>query len=204
MNQDFDFDYRTGDAPRGQARRGRGFGQPGRGPGGHQRRRAGRRARGDVRNAILMLLAEEPMHGYQLMETIVERSGGRWHPSPGAIYPTLRQLEEEGLVTINPIGGGRHQVTLTEQGRTLVDTEAGSWPDPFASAHDSTDEIDLRGEMTQLHEAARVIARTGTQAQRRAAVALVAEARRGLYLLLAGEFAADEDPDDTGTQADRE
>lgn len=200
MNSEFDFDYRTGDGPRGPGRRGRGFGQPGRGSGGHQRRRAGRRARGDVRNAILMLLAGEPMHGYQLMETIVERSGGRWHPSPGAIYPTLRQLEEEGLVTISPIGGGRHQATLTEQGRTLVDTEAGYWPDPFASTSDTADDVDLRGETTQLHEAARVVARTGTDAQRRAAIALIAEARRGLYLLLAGEATSDDTQAQTPNQ----
>src|SRR3954451_11769773 len=72
--------------------------------------------RGDVRSAVLLLLAEEPMHGYQLMQAIAERSGGRWPPSPGAIYPTISQLEDEGLVTVTA-DAGRKLVTLTDTGR---------------------------------------------------------------------------------------
>ena len=68
-----------------------GFGGPFFGPG----RRAGR---GDIRAAILALLAEEPMHGYQVIQVISERSGGNWTPSPGSVYPTLQQLEDEGLI----------------------------------------------------------------------------------------------------------
>ena len=68
--------------------------RPRRGRGGGRGRRGGphRAPRGDVRAAVLLLLAEEPMHGYQLMQTIAERTGGRWSPSPGAVYPTLSQL----------------------------------------------------------------------------------------------------------------
>ena len=58
----------------------------------------GRRRRGDVRTALLLLLAEEPRNGYQLMQAIEERSGGRWRPSPGSVYPSLAQLEDEGLI----------------------------------------------------------------------------------------------------------
>ena len=58
----------------------------------------GRKRRGDVRTALLLLLAEEPRNGYQLMQTIEERSDGRWRPSPGSVYPTLAQLEDEGLI----------------------------------------------------------------------------------------------------------
>src|SRR4051794_3835778 len=83
--------------PDGPFGRGRRHGGP-RGP-------RGRAARGDVRAAVLLLLAEEPMHGYQLMQAIAERSGGRWTPSPGAIYPTLNQLEDEGLVTVTQESG---------------------------------------------------------------------------------------------------
>ncbi|MDN5855542.1 MAG: PadR family transcriptional regulator, partial [Actinomycetia bacterium] len=75
----------------------------------------GRAPRGDVRAATLTLLAEEPMHGYQLMQAIADRSNGRWTPSPGAIYPTLNQLEDEGLVTITR-ESGRKLATLTEAG----------------------------------------------------------------------------------------
>src|SRR6478736_9262363 len=84
-----------------------GFGPGGFGPGG----RRGRRPRGDVRNAILLLLAEQPMHGYQLMEAIAERSDGRWRPSPGAVYPTLNLLEDEGVVTLTA-SAGRKLATL--------------------------------------------------------------------------------------------
>ena len=73
------------------------FGGPGWGGGPFGGGR-GRRRRGDVRTAMLMLLAEEPRNGYQLMQTIEERSGGRWRPSPGSVYPTLAQLEDEGLI----------------------------------------------------------------------------------------------------------
>ena len=68
---------------------------PGYGPFGGGR---GRRRRGDVRAGLLILLAEEPRNGYQLMQAIEERSGGRWRPSPGAVYPSLAQLEDEGLI----------------------------------------------------------------------------------------------------------
>src|SRR5882757_4017776 len=93
--------------------RGRGGRGPGRGSG------RGRAPRGDVRTAVLMLLAEEPMHGYQLMQAIADRSGGRWTPSPGAIYPTLNQLEDEGLVTVTA-ESGRRLATLTESGQEHV------------------------------------------------------------------------------------
>src|ERR687889_1353345 len=76
----------------------------------------GRAARGDVRTAVLLLLAEQPMHGYQLMQAIAERSGGRWTPSPGAVYPTISALEDEGLVTVTA-DAGRKLVTLTDAGR---------------------------------------------------------------------------------------
>src|SRR5277367_7015739 len=70
-----------------------GFG-PGRGPRGR-----GRKARrGDIRTAALLLLAEEPRNGYQIMQEVQERSGGVWSPSPGSVYPALAQLEDEGLI----------------------------------------------------------------------------------------------------------
>src|SRR5271168_4899269 len=81
--------------PRGEfGGSGRGFGFGG-GPG----RGRGRRARrGDIRMAALLLLAEEPRNGYQIMQEVQERSGGVWSPSPGSVYPALQQLEDEGLI----------------------------------------------------------------------------------------------------------
>ncbi|WP_240675291.1 PadR family transcriptional regulator [Cellulomonas endophytica] len=143
-----------------------------------------------MRTAILLLLAEGPQHGYQLMEAIADRSGGRWRPSPGAVYPTLSQLEDEGVLTLTA-EGGRRLAALTEAGRALVERERAGWTDPFATPGADDDGTDLRGDLAGLHEAVRVVARTGTADQRRAVAALLADARRRTYLVLAGEPPAD-------------
>src|ERR1019366_7874881 len=79
----------------------------------------GRARRGEVRIALLLLLAEEPRNGYQLMQEIEQRSGGRWRPSPGSVYPTLAQLEDEGLVRASDSEGQR-RFEITEAGREVV------------------------------------------------------------------------------------
>jgi DNA-binding PadR family transcriptional regulator len=150
----------------------------------HRRGGRGRVPRGDVRAAVLRLLTEEPMHGYQLMQAIAERSGGRWAPSPGAIYPTISQLEDEGLVTITA-DAGRKLVTLTDAGRSHVQERGDSWPDPFEGRSATDPGADLRGLLEQLQGAVRQVARSGSDAQVTAAAAVLAEARRSLYLLLA-------------------
>ena len=77
----------------------------------------GRRARrGDVRTALLTMLAERPMHGYDLIRELENRSGGAWRPSPGSIYPTLQMLEEEGLIA-GQDQDGKRVFTLTDTGR---------------------------------------------------------------------------------------
>lgn len=75
-----------GGGPFGGGRGGRGGGR-------------GRARRGDVRASILALLKDRPMHGYEMIQEIGERSGGAWKPSPGSVYPTLQLLEDEGLIT---------------------------------------------------------------------------------------------------------
>ena len=151
---------------------------------GRRRGGRGRASRGDVRAAVLQLLAEEPMHGYQLMQAIAERSGGRWTPSPGAIYPTINQLEDEGLVTVTA-DSGRKLVTLTDAGREHLATRGESSADPFAGFEGAAPGTDLRALLEQLHGAVRQVGRTGTDAQRAAAGAILGDARRALYLLLA-------------------
>src|SRR4051794_37400308 len=128
---------------------------------GPRRDGRGRAPRGDVRAAVLQLLAEEPMHGYQLMQAIAERSGGRWTPSPGAIYPTINQLEDEGLVIVTA-EAGRKLVTLTDAGRRHVEEHRDSGADPFPGHEATGPEADLRGPLEQLHAAVRQIARSGT------------------------------------------
>jgi DNA-binding PadR family transcriptional regulator len=150
----------------------------------HRRGGRGRVPRGDVRTAVLLLLTEQPMHGYQLMQAIAERSGGSWTPSPGAIYPTISQLEDEGLVTVTA-DAGRKLVTLTESGREHVEAGRQTWADPFAGRTATAPGTDLRGLLEQLHGAVRQVARTGTDAQITAAATVLADARRSIYLLLA-------------------
>jgi DNA-binding PadR family transcriptional regulator len=158
-------------------------GFPGEFPGRRPHGGRGRAPRGDVRSAVLLLLAEEPMHGYQLMQAIADRSGGRWTPSPGAIYPTIAQLEDEGLVTVTA-ESGRKLVTLTDAGREHL-AARGDAADPFAGFRSDGPGSDLRGLLEQLHGAVRQVARTGTDAQLTAAGSILSEARRSLYLLLA-------------------
>lgn len=140
------------------------------------------------------------MHGYQLMQTITERTGSRWRPSPGAIYPTLSQLEDEGLV-VTEKSGGRKLASLTEAGRTHVEENSSSWTDPFPSAAHSADDevIDLRELGHGLMGALREVARTGTDSQVREAATLLEEARRGLYTILAGPSAASQPAPGTET-----
>src|ERR1700742_3773761 len=84
---------------------------------GFRRRRM---RRGDVRAALLVLLAEEPRNGYGLMQEIAARSGGGGRPSPGSVSPALALLEDEGLVAPDGEGNGR-QFALTEAGRAHVE-----------------------------------------------------------------------------------
>jgi DNA-binding PadR family transcriptional regulator len=139
-----------------------------------------------VRTAVLVLLGDEPMHGYQLMQSIADRTGGRWQPSPGAIYPTISQLEDEGLITVTS-SAGRKLAALTDAGRDHVADNEASWPDPFAAFPGGEESVDLRREMELLHGAARQVGRTGTDAQLAAAERILAEARRDLYRLLADD-----------------
>ena len=156
---------------------GPGFGGPGFGPG----RRAGR---GDMRAAILTLLAEEPMHGYQIIQVISERSGGNWTPSPGSVYPTLQQLEDEGLIEPAASETGRRVFALTDAGREAGRT--GSAPAPW-EAVDSTDDdlIELRNLVQQVVAATRQVAQAGTAAQIKGAQDVLRAARKGIYRLLA-------------------
>lgn len=147
----------------------------------------GQRARrGDVRTALLTLLAERPMHGYDLIRELEERSGGAWRPSPGSIYPTLQMLEEEGLVA-GADQDGKRVFTLTDAGRKeLVERRerAGdSLPWEFGSLGEGVGQ--LREAMFGLGAAAMQVGQTGSDAQRKKAAEILAEARKKLYAILA-------------------
>jgi DNA-binding PadR family transcriptional regulator len=156
---------------------------------GHGRRGGpgrGRAQRGDVRTAILQVLSDEPMHGYQIMQTMSDRTGGAWRPSPGAVYPTIAQLEDEGLVTTRE-EGGRRLVTLTSEGSAYLEERSARLGDPFADFSHGSTGPDLRDPLHELQAAVRQIATGGSAAQLEAAARVLAQARRSLYLILAGE-----------------
>jgi DNA-binding PadR family transcriptional regulator len=145
----------------------------------------GRAQRGDVRTALLLLLAEHPMHGYQLMQAITERTSGAWRPSPGAIYPTLSQLEDEGLIS-TLAQGGRKLATLTDAGQAYLHTHRDAMTDPFAEfTAGCGGGSDLRDALEELRHPTRQLAHGDLQ-QVQAALRVLAEARRALYLILAG------------------
>jgi DNA-binding PadR family transcriptional regulator len=118
------------------------------------------------------------------MQAITERSGGRWTPSPGAIYPAINQLEDEGLVTVTA-ESGRKLVMLTDAGRKAATADADRRPGPFPATNDEAAGPDLRSLLGQLHDATRQVSRTGTEAQIEAAAEILSSARRSMYLLLA-------------------
>jgi DNA-binding PadR family transcriptional regulator len=146
-----------------------------------------RMGRGDVRAAVLALLAEKPMHGYQIIREIEERSGGAWKPSPGSVYPTLQLLADEGFVAASE-SNGRKTYSLTDEGRRAADATADQ-PAPWEaqSARDGGRATALPKAGISLAHAAAQVARSGNPEQVKQAVAVLDEARRKLYSILAEE-----------------
>ncbi|MCU1537337.1 MAG: transcriptional regulator, PadR-like family, partial [Humibacillus sp.] len=172
----------------------RAFGGPG-APGDHRagRRRGPRARRGDVRAAILDVLAGDEMNGYQLIQQISERTDGAWKPSPGSVYPTVQQLEDEGLVEGREVEG-RRLLRLTDAGRSYVeehpDEMSATWrafeeePEP-QQPRPSSDGPDLMPVVGQVMGAMWQVVTTGTNQQRAEAAEILTETRRRLYQLLA-------------------
>ncbi|WP_067975337.1 PadR family transcriptional regulator [Nocardiopsis trehalosi] len=180
---------------------------PGGGFGGHHGRRRGPRARrGDVRTGILLLLAEEPRSGYEIIREGRERSGGGWRPSPGSVYPMLQQLEDEGLVRPAETGGGgrRRPFELTDEGRAYVTGDAADLTPPWDAVPEEYGDAQARyAEISalayQLSAAAAQVAQAGTDAQVDRAKRLLNDTKRGLYRILAED---DEDPADPAIDED--
>lgn len=166
----------------------RGFG-PGRGfPFGGFDFGGGRRAgRGDIRAAILALLNEEPMHGYQIMQELERRTGGAWRVSPGSVYPTLQQLQDEALITSTEQPGGRRVFALTDSGREQAKTSAASPPWQAAADGTSDDMASTRKLFTQVAAATWQVGQTGSATQVAQAHEILRDTRRRLYQLLADE-----------------
>ena len=174
--------------------RGGPFGPPrfgGRGP---------RVRRGDVRAAILDLLAEgEPWNGYQIIQEIGARTQGVWRPSAGSVYPALQQLEDEALIRdqgSEAAGEDRRRMyTLTEEGQAYVTEHAdelkASWDAVTGSVNDT--EVQLRHTIHQVMVAVSQVAQAGSAAQVQQAGKILADTRRALYRILAAD---DEDAEE--------
>lgn len=161
-------------------------------PGGSWGR--GRRARrGDVRTAALLLLAEEPRNGYQIMQALEDRSGGTWRPSPGSVYPALQQLEDEGLIRAEE-ADGRKLFQLTDAGRRYVEERGADRPAPWdeLAGDVSEDAWALMGVARQVGMVLFQVLQHGSEAQRAEAQRILDAARRDLYRVL-----ADGDPGQT-------
>jgi DNA-binding PadR family transcriptional regulator len=160
------------------------FGGPHRGPFG----RGGRARRGDIRLAILLLLAEEPRNGYTIMREIEERSGGVWRPSPGSVYPALSQLEDEELIRSSE-QDGRRVFDLTEAGRAQLAERPHDAPAPWDAVGRDVPEgaIELFGRLRQVGAATMQVASAGDAAASERAAQVLDEARRSLYRILADD-----------------
>jgi DNA-binding PadR family transcriptional regulator len=147
-------------------------------------KRAGTRAgKGEVRSAVLALLAERPMHGYQIIREIEERSGGSWKPSAGSVYPTLQLLADEGTISAEE-SNGRKIYSLTEAGREEVAQDHGATPWDSPGSH-AGGFAALPKAGVELAQAAAQVGRTGSAEQVQQAVAVLDDARRRIYAILA-------------------
>lgn len=160
---------------------GPGFG--GRGRGG--RRGPGRGRRGDVRNAVLALLAEGPRNGYQVIHEIAERTQGLWRPSAGSVYPALGLLQDEGLIR-QVEHDGKKAFELTEDGRNHVEEHAAELKDPWAKVAEPHEGfLDVRQEVGQLAMALQQVVVAGNPDQVAKARAVLDDARKAIYRILA-------------------
>lgn len=179
----------------GKRRRRDGFGPwgPAFGPGhhgrGHGRGRGRRTRRGNVRAALLALLAEQSMHGYEMIQELENRTGGVWRPSPGSVYPTLQMLEDEGLVTSEEKSGKRLFV-LTEAGRGAVAEQAvPPWEEVAEEAGEHA--LHAREAVGQLMGALHQVMAVGSEEQKTRALEVITDTRRRLYGILADDPTAE-------------
>jgi DNA-binding PadR family transcriptional regulator len=150
--------------------------------------RGGPRARrGDVRAAILALLAERPMHGYEMIKEIEERTQGAWAPSAGSIYPTLQMLEDEGLIH-GEESEGKRRFTLTETGVAQQREKAGEvTPWDAVRADAAPEQINLGDSLRKLNDAIGQVFHAADQEQQKRVRELLEETRRKTYAILAEE-----------------
>jgi DNA-binding MarR family transcriptional regulator len=130
------------------------------------------------------------MNGYQIIQEIANRSSGVWKPSPGSIYPTLQQLEDEGLVRVETDSGGRRAYTLTDEGRAYVTEHADEVSAPWDAMSAGGDDDGLKPLIGQVAAAVWQIVASGTPEQQVKGREALVELRRKLYSILAEDESA--------------
>jgi DNA-binding PadR family transcriptional regulator len=152
------------------------------------RGRGGARAkRGDIRAAVLALLAEKPAHGYEMIKELEERTGGAWRPSPGSIYPTLQLLEDEGLIKGDE-SEGKRRFELTDEGRKAEEERSGPAPWEEVTAGAPPEELRLWRSAQQLRAAVGQAIYAGTDDQRQRVRELMDSTKREIYTILSEEI----------------
>ena len=153
--------------------------------------------RGDVRTAIIDVLhrarkADESINGYQVIQEIAELSNGEWRPSPGSVYPTIQQLQDEGLVESDD-ERGRRTIRLTDAGAAWAEENgtdlAAVWA-PFTRTEEAPSDqpsghADIKSEIGQVVSAVWQLATQGSEQQKKAALDALVDTRRRLYGILA-------------------
>ncbi|WP_441247491.1 PadR family transcriptional regulator [Kitasatospora sp. McL0602] len=147
----------------------------------------------DVRAAALLLLAERPVSGYQIVRELDRRSQGMWRPSAGSVYPALQLLEDEGLAQASGAKGSR-TFHLTEDGEQYVEANRAALGTPWEEWISGPDQqlTELRGQLAQLVAAVEQVATAAEPAQIEQAGRTLARTRRELYLMLAGAEPTDQ------------
>ena len=151
---------------------------------------------GDLKFVILRLVSKRPMHGYELISAMEDKSGGRWKPSPGSIYPALRRLEHRGFITATETDDDKRRFELTDAGRARVAEHRDAGHDAPWDEHGLGRHGDLRRAVAELVGPARQIGKFGTDDQTAAAVAVVKDATAQLYRILA-DGSTDDDETET-------
>ena len=147
----------------------------------------GRTRRGEIRTALMAILDEAPGHGYELIQRIEGKTGGRWKPSPGSVYPTLQLLEDEGLITAADQDGKRTYV-LTESGKAehlRRTAESVGADNLWTRAEDGRPGAALFEAVGGIALAAKQVAMGANPAQIEAATTIIRDARKKLYSILA-------------------
>ena len=141
---------------------------------------------------MLVLAERAPLHGYELIAELEERSEGRWRPSPGSMYPTLGRLEAKGLIVgvVDEDGDGKKAYGLSDDGRAWLERRDPDAPLPWEQ-EETGQAGGLRPLVAEVVSAAKQVGRFGSDEERAAATEILTKTKADLYTILATPTTAD-------------